>query len=67
MRQGVLILTFEKKNRKSNGIHRATFHPGMYFVLIQNHFEEKDIQWNLESITCHPSIDIMDHPDITVL
>ena len=43
--------------------HNAAFHQGLHLLLIQNLSLQKKNQYFLEIIT---SIDIMDHPDLTV-
>ena len=42
------------------------FHQGLHCLLRQNPSLEKEIQYFLETITCDPSLYIMDHFDLIV-
>ena len=50
-------------NSEDPDLHIAAFYQGLQCLLRQNQSSEKEIQYYLETITCDPSIYIVDHSD----
>ena len=52
---------------KDGKTHNGTFHQGLHCLLKQQKFSEREIQFQLEIITCYPSICTVDHHKFILL